>query len=1391
MHPRVGGGFSGLGRDGRRFRGAAVLAVALLALAILPGAASATPSHHYAGPVDPGVDPVYPSAPCHIWDLDVDVEENIYALCGGSTQGNNYGSGAVVKKFDKNGNPVPFTANEPYIQGNTLIEDPYPEAAENEFGKSFQNEGAIAVDTSSSATAGYIYIITGQHLDVLKPSGQYVGSLSPTGAFGIDSVATDPEGNVYYNSGFKIDKRDRSLTVIGQLYASAENSYASPGGLDMAFDSTGAVWGLGAASESFEYGTIARYEADQFGKPELESTFSLGTHRAAKLSKLVEAPLKAFGSEAELKGESIAVDRSDDSLFVQTATPFANPAHNHIDQFSRGTEAEPSHQIAAPIGDESNVGASPLVGESHGIAVGKGGTVFVAAGNVVSKFAPGGPLPTLRDHTVGLNDIGHTEATVRAKVELSGGGPITECEVVYGETREYGHSAPCAPNPSGSNFTSDTEISADLTGLTTGTEYHFAVVAGNAEGTGYGIDRSFSPAAVLHVNTLPPTELASGDATFNGSLDPDGMPTRYHFEYGLAGELTASTAASAPIESSGDLPVSEAVANLTPGQEYKYRLVATNSLGTSDGPVQSFTAAGAPAVSGVRAANIGSAEADLAGRVNPIGYPTTYFFEYGPTTDYGKAVPVPEGEAGEGSENVDVSEHVSGLEPGRVYHYRLVAKNRWGTTFSEDTSFNYLPEPCPNEHVRQQMKSSFLPDCRAYELVSPENAGGAQIYPGNEIYVADQGFPSFFQIGDIREIQNTGLANSPSRFAFYAGLGAVTGLDAPNVMLDQYTSTRTDEGWKTTFSGIQGSEWGGTGRKVCSITLDECLDHIRNDAFNPDPEYGPAEAPRNGGFLYNVEGKKIGTAPTNFESVENGKKFIGDIRMSPDFSHLAFSSRNAIFAEGGTKEEPGSVYDNDLETGTIKLISTLPGGDPIPAGGEGPYQFITIPPTGVSTDGSHILMETQSPETIASRQSEKGHRLYMSVNDAAAYEVSDGKGVKFIGMTPDGTKVLFLAEQQLTSEDTDHSADIYMWQENGGSPKLTLVTKDDGAGNSDACKASWTTDCSVQLLKTLNGDRSGFSEGTEPEMEYGNVTVGGIDSKFASESGGVFFFSPEDLAGTAPSNGKNLFFANDGEIHYVATVGANQAIDRIQISPDGAHAGFLTRARLTGYENEGYEEMYAYNVETGKLVCASCIPDGEPPTSDVEASQNGPFMSNDGRVFFSTADPLVPADADPYHIPDVYEYTGGRPQLISSGTSSNGKAPGGAAQFTTETLGLESVSSTGQDVFFSTTDSLVPQDANGNFAKIYDARTDGGFEVAGTPAPCVAADECHGTGSETPAPMQIGTGSSTSGGNVPAVKPAKKKSHKPKKSKKSKKHKRKNGKQAKKQGSLRERGGIR
>ncbi len=108
-----------------------------------------------------------------------------------------------------------------------------------------------------------------------------------------------------------------------------------------------------------------------------------------------------------------------------------------------------------------------------------------------------------------------------------------------------------------------------------------------------------------------------------------------------------------------------------------------------------------------------------------------------------------------------------------------------------------------------------------------------------------------------------------------------------------------------------------------------------------------------------------------------------------------------------------------------------------------------------------------------------------------------------------------------------------------------------------------------------------------------------------------------------------------------------------------------------------------------------------------------------------------PQDTD--GIIDVYEFVDGRPQLITTGTGTRDFGATGLVQifFVPEHIGLEAVSHDGTDVFFSTYDTLVKQDLNGNVIKFYDARTNGGFEPPPPLAPCEAADECHGTGSSS------------------------------------------------------------
>src|SRR5690606_27949801 len=119
--------------------------------------------------------------------------------------------------------------------------------------------------------------------------------------------------------------------------------------------------------------------------------------------------------------------------------------------------------------------------------------------------------------------------------------------------------------------------------------------------------------------------------------------------------------------------------------------------------------------------------ADLFADIDPVGLSTSYHFEYGTDATYGQSSA--EQELGSPDNPQTVSTSLSGLQPGLTYHFRVVATNSEGTTHGEDSTFNFAPQNCPNSHVRQQTGAAYLPDCRAYELVSPGEAGAAYILP--------------------------------------------------------------------------------------------------------------------------------------------------------------------------------------------------------------------------------------------------------------------------------------------------------------------------------------------------------------------------------------------------------------------------------------------------------------------------------------------------------------------------------------------------------------------------------------------------------------------------------------------------------------------------------------
>ncbi|MBL9143089.1 MAG: hypothetical protein JNM99_05335 [Verrucomicrobiaceae bacterium] len=90
-----------------------------------------------------------------------------------------------------------------------------------------------------------------------------------------------------------------------------------------------------------------------------------------------------------------------------------------------------------------------------------------------------------------------------------------------------------------------------------------------------------------------------------------------------------------------------------------------------------------------------STRATLTGSINPQGTTALYWFEYGPTTNYGSRMPVAPttSSAGAGRAFVDASASLTGLIPSSTYHYRLVCMNGGGTSWGDDQTFITGPNP--------------------------------------------------------------------------------------------------------------------------------------------------------------------------------------------------------------------------------------------------------------------------------------------------------------------------------------------------------------------------------------------------------------------------------------------------------------------------------------------------------------------------------------------------------------------------------------------------------------------------------------------------------------------------------------------------------------------------
>jgi MYXO-CTERM domain-containing protein len=247
-------------------------------------------------------------------------------------------------------------------------------------------------------------------------------------------------------------------------------------------------------------------------------------------------------------------------------------------------------------------------------------------------------------------------------------------------------------------------------GLSPATTYYFCAIAQNGEGTGLGNVLSFTTLATPTVTTNAATAITPTTATLNGMANPNGAAATGWFRYDTANPGTCNDSFGFRAPSSGgtslgsgtaDVSYARAITGLVPGATYYVCAIASNSVGTAFGAVQSFTTPpNVPTVTTNLPSGVTTTTATLNGAANPNGAATTAWFRMatvnpGTCDDtFGTRIPNTAGTAlGAGNSSVTFSQSAPGITPGTTYFYCAIASNSAGTGFGVVRTFTTPATP--------------------------------------------------------------------------------------------------------------------------------------------------------------------------------------------------------------------------------------------------------------------------------------------------------------------------------------------------------------------------------------------------------------------------------------------------------------------------------------------------------------------------------------------------------------------------------------------------------------------------------------------------------------------------------------------------------------------------
>lgn len=650
---------------------------------------------------------------------------------------------------------------------------------------------------------------------------------------------------------------------------------------------------------------------------------------------------------------------------------------------------------------------------------------------------------------------------------------------------------------------------------------------------------------------------------------------------------------------------------------------------------------------------------------------------------------------------------------------------------------------CANEAIRAEQGAAgqALPDCRAYELVSP----------GSTPLVSSTGSVSF----GARAADH---GNAMAYFSYYPFEGSASSswftrarrgaagwqLEAMSPQVAPGAAEKVPcEATELNYSKDLSASVLKIGREIKQEFPEESFCGQPQDEILPGEPRGFANLLRRAapGAPYElVNLTPEGTSPANAQFQD----------ASDDLSHIAFGSEAQL-----TPEAPSGYNLYLWVGGTVRLVSFLPNGTPARGDLAGATRHRTnkqelggtftgtAPITNaVSADGERVFFYAQGnlyvrhnagqQPTAAGPCSEAESGRACTVQVDVSKGAGDSGGGVFQYASADARRVFFTAESQLTFPSSAAVGKPALYEYDVQTRALADRTLG-GAGAADVRGFSGADDDGSRLYFVARGALTGTQENAQ-----GEVAQAGQPNLYLLAGAALTFIATLDSSADRSAWSFELTPAG-GE----APTGGGSTL-ATRTSPDGRYLAFNSVRGLSGGP-AGTRQIFLYDAVSGELSCASCLPDGAAPpgpsaipspisTTEAEAPGYLPRgLTDQGQLFFTTTQPLLPADTN--GVADVYQYQDGELRLISDG------AGPGPSYFFDASVGAGSV-------FFATSDPLVRSDTD-NVLNLYSARAGGGFaEPPPAAPPCVAGELCRSAGLGAPPTGILATPTHTGPGNV-------------------------------------------